>query len=586
MSQRIRQKKGKKLTHKKVEAPTREKVKTSAQKQGVQPLSVKIQAVLRLLLDFVISVYLVLMVAGMPLYFRDGYAYIATDKADFCARINISVLRLELPLLALYLASALAVFLQRKQWRPARADWLAQLGEIWKRVSLPDIFMGLYGVALIISYRCSDYRVNSLWGAANGWYMGFMPQLMLVAAYFLIAKCWKPRKAFLYLMYLVSAAVFLLGYLNRFGFYPIQMRLSSPGFISTIGNINWYCGYAVTVLFAGVALAWGSKKGWQRILLYGYVFLGFGTLITQGSVSGIVALGAAMLALFAVSAGNGGKMCRFWAVASLLSAACLCTGLIRTVMPDRMNFNDKIINLLTTGCTPLIMTIVSLLLCGLFYILEKKEAYPKKSMKILAGIVVTIVSGAALASVIMIVINTKHPGSLGRLSEYPVFTFSEDWGSNRGTTWKAGVMCFLEQDFLHKLTGVGPDAMSAYIYRDGSEGLQGLLGRMFGNSTQLTNAHNEWLTILVDTGILGLISFGGTVVTAIGTFFKKARETGQTVPDGEDAGSVYCACGLSLLAYTVNNMFSFQQTVSLTSMVMILGMGMAFLREDKKEARK
>ena len=74
MSQRIRQKKGKKLTHKKVEAPTREKVKTSAQKQGVQPLSVKIQAVLRLLLDFVISVYLVLMVAGMPLYFRDGYA--------------------------------------------------------------------------------------------------------------------------------------------------------------------------------------------------------------------------------------------------------------------------------------------------------------------------------------------------------------------------------------------------------------------------------------------------------------------------------------------------------------------------------
>lgn len=553
------------------------------QKQKPQPLWEKIQGWVRLIMDFITCVYLVLMTVVMPLYFRDGYTHIATDKADFCARVSISVLRLQLPLLAVYLAGALTAFLRRNKKSPARAVWLEQLGKIQKRVTLTDIFMGVYGAALVLSYLCSDYKEDALWGAVNGWYMGFMPQLMLVAAYFLIAKCWKPRRAFFYLMLSVSAAVFLLGYLNRFGFYPVKMRLSSPGFISTIGNINWYCGYLVTVLFAGAALVWrGGGRLWQRALLYGYVLLGFATLTTQGSMSGIVALGAVLSVLLVKSAGNGGRMCRFWAVAALLSAACLFTWLLRGAAPDRINLEDKIIDLLTTGGLPVIMTIVSLLLMALFYILEKKGMYPRKCMTVLAKIYVTIVSCAVVLFIILTAVNTKYPGSLGRLSEYPALTFSYRWGSNRGATWRAGLMCFSEQDIVHKLTGVGPDAMSAYIYQDGSEGLLQMLNQVFGPNLRLTNTHNEWLTVLVDTGILGLIGFGGAMVTAMAAFFRKSGESGKAVSGGGSGGfcSVCCACGFSLLAYTVNNMFSFQQTVSLTTMIAILGMGMAFLRAE------
>lgn len=553
------------------------------QKQKPQPLWAKIQGWVRLIMDFITCVYLVLMTAVMPLYFRDGYTHIATDKADFCARVSISVLRLQLPLLAVYLAGALTAFLRRKQKNPARAVWLEQLGKIQKRVTLTDLFMGVYGAALILSYLCSDYKGDALWGAVNGWYMGFMPQLMLVAAYFFIAKCWKPRRAFFYLMLSVSAAVFLLGYLNRFGFYPVEMKLSSPGFISTIGNINWYCGYLVTVLFAGAASVWrGGGRLWQRVLLYGYVLLGFATMTTQGSMSGIVALGAVLSVLLVMSAGDGGRMCRFWAVAALLSAACLFTGLLRGAAPDRINLEDKIIDLLTTGCLPVIMTIVSLLLLALFYIVEKKGIYPRKYMTILVKIFVTIVSCAVVLFIILTAVNTKYPGSLGWLSEYPAFTFSYRWGSNRGATWRAGLMCFSEQDIVHKLTGVGPDAMSAYIYQDGSEGLLQMLNQVFGPNLRLTNTHNEWLTVLVDTGILGLIGFGGAMVTAMAAFFRKSGESGKAASGGGSGGfcSVCCACGFSLLAYTVNNMFSFQQTVSLTTMIAILGMGMAFLRAE------
>lgn len=567
-----------------------QKKKQIAEK-GTVPLLLKVQNVLSLIIDFFICVYLVLMIVVMPFYFRDGYSYIATDKAYLCRRINTYAFRVLIPLSTVYLGSSLAAFLWEKRGKLTKAVWLEQLRKLWKKITIPDIFMGWYGVALTISYLCSDYRGDALWGAGNGWYIGFLPQIMLIGAYFFISKFWRPRKSFFWLLFAVSGAVFLLGYLNRFSIYPIKMKMSSPSFISTIGNINWYCGYVVTVLSAGVALVWqgheggwkgqredrrGSWKIWQNVLLYSYVLLGFATLTTQGSTSGIVALAVMLLVMFVMSAENGGRMCHFWVATGLLSAACLFTWVIRSVAPERINLDDKFINLLTTGRLPIIMTVISLFLIALFYIVVHKGMYPQKGMKITVMTIVSLVSCGLVLCVFMLAINTKHPGSLGQLSEYPEFTFSDSWGSHRGTTWKAGIMCFSEQNLLHKLAGVGPDAMAAYLHQDSSERLQEMLNQAFGD-LRLTNTHNEWLTVLVNTGILGLVGFGGAMVTAIRTFLGKSGKAASA--DGSGC-PICCACGFSLLAYTVNNIFSFQQTVSLTTMMVILGMGMAFLREE------
>lgn len=543
----------------------------------------------RVITDVVVCLYLVLMTAVMPFYFEDGYVHIATDKANLCRRINIAALQILIPAAVVYFGSSLAVFLQEKKGRLTGEVWREQLGKIWKKVTPTDIFMGLYGAALILSWLCSDYKDAALWGAGNGWYMGFLPLLMLVGIYFFVAKLWRPRRGFFYLLLASSAAVFLLGYLNRFGFYPIVMKTRSPDyFISTIGHINWYCGYAVTVLFAGVAFIWqgrgdslqgcGEKRQrvgrmLQGLLLCGYVLLGFGTLVTQGSASGIVTLGVMLLVLFAMSGDSGRKMSRFFMVAALLSAACLFTELLRSALPGRLNRDDEVTDLLTTGALPIVMTTASFSLLALCCVLVRKGSYPRKGMKIFARAAVVSVACVFALSVLMMIVNTVCPGSLGALSDIPAFTFSDDWGSGRGGTWRAGAMCFAEQDLLHKLTGVGPDAMVAYFYQDAGIELQELLNTAFKGLT-LTNAHNEWLTVLAGTGILGLVGFGGAMVTAIGTFLKRA---------GKACGSscdIYCACGFSLLAYTINNIFSFQQTVNLTTMMLILGMGMAFLGEE------
>ena len=596
--------------------------------KGRGRLLLKVRSGFRLIIDFMSCVYLVLMIVGMPLYFRDGYSYIATDKAFFCQRVNINVFRVLIPVYIAYLGSSLAAFLWERRGKLTRGMWLEQLRKVWGQVTLPDIFMGVYGAALTVSYLCSDYKESALWGMGNGWYIGFLPQIMLVGMYFFIAKFWKPRRSFFYLLFVVSGAVFLLGYLNCFGIYPIEMKLSRPDFISTIGNINWYCGYAVTVFFAGVALIWkeDSRKGraedqkesgeswkghaesreesgesrkghaeswkehgesrkghaesWKkrgkvclRVLLCGYVLLGFATLMTQGSTSGIVTLAVMLLVLLAMSAGNSERMRNFWLAAVLLSVACLFTGIFRSAVPEGVDREDKLSYFMTTGGFPMAAAGASLLLFVFFCIIDRKGLYPQKVMKIIVLAIVALASSGFVLYVAMLVINTKNPGSLGQLSEYPVFTFSDSWGSNRGATWKAGIRCFAEQEPLHKLAGVGPDAMAVYLDRDSSEGLREMLNRAFGD-LKLTNAHNEWLTVLVNTGILGLAGFGGAMVTAVGTL------TGKSGKEKSGCSSICFASGLALLAYTINNIFSFQQTVSLTTMIVILGMGMAFWREE------
>lgn len=521
------------------------------------------------LLEILVSTYMVLTLAVLPFYFRQGYSYIATDKAMLFRGIVRGLGRFLLLALPLFWIFSLVV---RKREAAQKRESFRQ--RFRSAFSPLDGFLGLYGAAVAASYFYSRYREYALWGA-EGWFMGLFTQLALVCSYFLISRLWHPRRSFFYLMYPVSGVVFLLGYLNRFDIYPIQMEMSSPSFISTVGNINWYCGYVVPVFFAGAAYFWrgGGKKGWQAALLSFYIWLGFATLITQGSASGIVALVTALLVMFCLSAGKAGRMRRFWAVMLLFSLACLFTMLLRLEAPERITYQDIYIDVLMTGPLPVFLTAVSGGMAIWLYGSRRKGIYPAKGFRLAAVLLAGTVGVLLAGFCVLTVMNTLRPGSIGELSSLSLFTFSDAWGSNRGATWKAGFFCFWEQDFLHKLVGIGPDAMAAYIhfYGDASQKLRELVLNAFGGQT-LTNAHGELLTILADIGILGLIGYGGGMFSAIGSFLRK----------GENP--VSCACGVAVLAYTANNLFSFQQTLNAATLFVLLGMGEAFRRRKQRPA--
>lgn len=506
------------------------------------------------LLDLLICIYMLLIIVVMPFYYQEGFAHIGTDKATFFRQVSIVTGSFILPVLAIF--------------------WFFRIMEDRKiklKLSVTDRFALLYGASLLLSYLGSSYQENALWGT-RGWFMGLLPQLFFLAAYFLISRFWEVRGWLLFLFLPVSAVVFVLGYLNRFGIFPLDMQLENVQFISTIGNINWYCGYLVSVFFGGCYLLWQSDElrekvnTWKRLFLILYVAIGFATLVTQGSMSGVFTLVVMLIVLFCMSAKNSGRMLLFWQQFLLLSVVCLLTFVGRRILGWQITYTDSIVDLLTYSPLPIVMTLVAAGFVGVISYLEKRKKYPTDLFGGLAKLLPFCAVAGMGILIIMIVVNTLRPGSLGGLSAVSLFTFSGTWGSNRGITWSAGLMCFGEQDLLHKLLGVGPDCMSVYLDEGAGLKLQQKVAKVFGTDL-LTNAHNEWITVLVNTGLVGCVGFVGMMVSAIWRYLKKGL-----------AG----ACGFCLLAYTINNMFSFQQSMSMATIFIILGVGEALTRQKPK----
>lgn len=549
--------------------------------KNVETAAESIYAFFRYLLDLCICVYLLLILVVMPFYNEEGYAHIGTDKSTFFRKCTIYGGRLLLPILLLAVIMWLVVQIQKKE-RTAKGKGdishvsISQaVAACRKHLSATDMFAVIYGISVIFSYIGSDYQEEALWGA-TGWFMGLIPQLTVIAVYFLVSRAWKGRGWMAALALPVSAVVFILGYLNRFGIYPIDMQMELPSFISTIGNINWYCGYLVSVFFGGMYLFWRADgwKTWQQLLLAAYVIVGYATLATQGSSSGIFTMAVMFLVFFGMSAPKGERMERFWLAMLLFSLTCTVTLCLRAAGVLVATYPDTMIDLFTLSALPLFMTIVSVAFFIWVHSCNQKGHYPQKTFtwltRLAGGGFLVLLGIFAL----LLVINTASGGTILKMtpaSLQAAMTFSPTWGSNRGATWTAGWLCFWEQNFLHKLIGVGPDCMSAFIYNDGSSELVGMVRECFGEA-RLTNAHNEWLTILVNMGLLGLIGFAGMMLTAIRRFLSC-----------QEMNPVAGACGICLLAYTINNMFSFQQSMSVATIFVILGMGENAVRAARKE---
>lgn len=545
------------------------------------------------ILHILVCVYMILLIAVLPFYYTNGYGHIGSDKYEFfygvTTKMGIVFLAIWVIMLVFWVVELAAKYKTtggRKM--PAnggkksladsdRKDFLQGLK---KHLSLTDCFALAYGIALVCSYLHSDYRtmtsVGSAWDGAIGWHMGFTTQIMFLAVYFVVSRYYRGIKWLPVLFLPVTFVVFFLGYCNRFGVRPLHMEYANESFISTIGNINWYCGYTVVVLF-GVLYCWWSesvKNKWIRAGLWLVSGLGMGTLVTQGSNSGHLALIIMCFVFFLLSVKEREKMQRFGRLLALLGGVLAVTMILRKAFPGHFLLQDRIVNLLTDSVLPILLLAAGFVLYGLPIYWDKKKNYPGRFFVWTGRILLGLGMGLFAVTILLIVWNTLRPGSIGRLSEIPIFTFDLQWGSNRGATYIAGVRCFMDQDFGGKLFGVGPDSMAMYIYEGGNQELYDMMTKKFDGRV-LTNAHCEWLTVLVDVGILGLAGFGGMIISSIVRYIKSGK-----------TNVLAAACGMGILAYTINNVVSFQQAMATSTMFLILGMGEAFIRAEAEKTGK
>ena len=384
--------------------------------------------------DLVIGIYLFVILAVLPLYNR-GYAQIGTDKENFFIKTMTYVGKCLLPVFVLWLILRFIVVKQKQELPEFRTI----PKRIWQALNTTDKFAALYGIAVVMSYVFTRYREEALWGTAS-WRMGMWTQLGAVIVYFMISRMWQRNDWIVILTLPVSTIVFFLGYMNKFGLCLVDKEIINSSFISTVGNINWYCGYLVTVLFGGVYLLWwmGSEITWKRALLMGYVTIGFASLVTQGSSSGVVTLAVMLFVLFGMSVKDGRKMECFWQEMTLLSVACLITYILRScnVLSQELPM-EKVTDILTFSAMSVIMTIVSVVVLWLVHTSNNRNQYRGKLFWGIYRILCVALPVVSVALLAFILANTLLGGELTSFLTETAgdggsnwLVFSAAWGSH------------------------------------------------------------------------------------------------------------------------------------------------------------
>lgn len=517
--------------------------------------------------SLLIMAYLFIVFSFYPFYMQNGYVEIGDAKFSFYKEITLGGFALIVPL---------AVISMLLRYRETKSIVR------YKSLSVTDCAFLFYGVAVVLSYFFSEFKQEAFWGE-KGWYMGLATQLLFILSYFLVSRFWEYEEKLLLAFLAASAGIFLLGLLNRFSVYPIVIEGANREFISTMGNINWYCGYFAVLFPIGFVWYWITDKKWIKAAGAFYVLLGIATGVSQGSSSAFIVIPALYLLLFCLSFRSLKRMKSLFELAFLFCAACQALRIWRLYLPESFDYYDGSLSDWITMSRATLYAMVPLAVVYLLMLLaEKKKHMDITRYKMLRQIILLVLIIAAGVYVMLLIFNTRARDGIRFMGGQQILIFSEYWGSSRGGTWSAGIGVFQEMPGLRKLVGAGPDCFASYLYTlpDVTEKVMDQFG-----TSRLTNAHNEWLTVLVNNGILGLIGYAGIFLSVWLRFIYRAEKVTAELKNkllDDSRQLLLYAFAASAIAYTAHNIVSFQQILSTPFIFLLLGMGERLMKKKRE----
>lgn len=495
---------------------------------------------------YLLAVTLSVMCIVVAFYAKDGYNQIGNAKF---AVYRVAMLAGFLPFLVLG-AVYLAFFLREGQFRTIR-------------LSVTDVCVLVYLFFTTISVISGGFYERALWGSF-GWNMGWMSQLSFALIYLGLSRFgvyYRPVLA----VYCGSAfPVFFIAVLHRMlidplGFYRGLQGYQMAQFLSTMGQATWYASYLVVALPVGMAVFLFAKGTLWRVLGGVYTSVGFASLVTQNSDSAYFAMAGFMMVFFWVCVESRETLNRFVEVCTLFFAAGKAMHFLMKIHPNPDLKYDFVTALVLDGK----ITWVLLGLCLLFSLFlygRKDRPYSVERMRRVRRWVLTIVAVAVALMVGLILLQSRGllSGGIGEaLNAVSYFNWGSEWGNGRGRIWSFSVRVFARESMAHKLFGIGPDCFSSYAAAVHSEEVALLWGEKL-----LTNAHNEWLTALINTGIFGAAAYVGIFITAVGRFLKVRQQNYLLV-----------GAAASTVSYMAYNFFCYQQVCCTPFVFIMLGIG-------------
>ena len=371
--------------------------------------------------------------------------------------------------------------------RAGRLPWRTDHG-LWA--------LGAVVATSVVSTVTSLSPAMSLWGL-GGYYGGCMMVLFTAVGY-LAVRAFAPQKLLNGLTFCVgitTALVTVLYVLNIFnidliGTYADTAVVERAQFFSTLGQKNFCSGFmafALPLVFYAFLVA----RGERHTVLYGVPAFFGGLALAVVDADGLaLGIGAAVLVLLCQKIFTTRTLRRLMVIGMFFFADAGWMQYMRT-------------HVYTQGGKPILaafghyaqlgFAVCAVVWAVLFFALRSREIPLWKAGRVLAAIAVTL-------GVVLVALANFMPGfpSLGKLDD--LLVFNDDWGTYRGTAWRISWSAWTAQPFWRKLLGVGPGMMHTAVAQWAGADITARMKTFYA-------AHNEYLELLLTSGVLGLAAW-------------------------------------------------------------------------------
>ena len=375
------------------------------------------------------------------------------------------------------------------------------------------LWLGAFVLTGLVSTVVSLSPVSSLWGL-GGYYGGFSLVVITALAYLCIRAFGRAADVdFLFFgVGVTSSIVTVLYVLNIFnidliGAYRDTAVVERAQFFSTLGQKDFNAGFFAIVLPI-VFYAWLTAKGRARNIAYGIPMV-FGGLALAVVDAEALTLGVVVAAMVLVCHKNfDTRMVRRGALIGLSFFAWAAW------------MHHMRATVYTQGGRSLLshfgdwqLAVPGMIFCAAVWALlywRARRGKPERSL-CTVGRVMTAVCVAAV--VLLFLLANLWPGfpSLGKLDDYLVF--NDDWGTYRGTGWRAAWGTWSSAPWWRLLLGYGPGSMHRAMVAWAGDALTDRMNTFYA-------AHNEYLEQLLTTGLLGLVAWVGFVAVHLRRGFR------------------------------------------------------------------
>lgn len=494
----------------------------------------------------VVGIYVFLIIAGLPLVFRDKYFDILVVKYYFYCICTV-----------IMLVFVLGYFAVAGRKKVLSAFGRLTLKNALKRLNVSDYVALAFLLVSIISTVSSDFLYESFWGN-EGRYTGLFLISLYVASYFCVSRFWIFKGWYFDCLLIVGVLVCAFGITDYFQldilhFKTMMLESQKAIFTSTLGNINTYTAYVGVIAAVSMTLFTTCEKVKRMIWYYICMIVSFFAIIMGVSDNAYLSLGAlfGFLPLYIFGSRRGIK--RYFVAVATFFSVVQCIDWINTALGDQVLGIDSALNVVMAFKGLHCLVVMLWLICIFLHCIDLKGKRQRKEYGnlfryIWLGLLVLIVF-----AIVCVFYDCNVAGNSKRYESFSSYLFlNDDWGSHRGYIWRNAIESFSKFSFWKKIFGYGPETFGILL-------LQKTANNKYHEI--FDNAHNEYLHCLITVGIAGVVSYVTFLVSCIKNCFKSKKDN-----------IYFAAAAFGIICYSIQAFVNLNLPITTPILWLLLGM--------------